>query len=938
MENAHQEFFSKLWRCATIGETKMKTINIEKSLEFKILQIYKNYLGFDNFCSERDKIFFDTVMKNYILKLYYLPNTHDLESLFLRISHVDPKNFKTVVNNHIYLKNDFKYLKNCIVSFDALSDDNKVEIRETSGPRIKYYGPIGTSGYAKMTRNIVESLIECCNIQFQVLQFHNYGSPSDFDITLSALSKNILPEYEFVVLHSMPDLWPTICKMERAKNEKVKIYGISVWELDSLPKKWRVYTQFVDKISTPSDFASESFRKIFPNVDTVHHPLKEYLSAGQESCCEIKTLNLKQKFSYIFYNISEFSNRKGVMDLIYSFANVDLEYTALYIKTFGCIPEDEIRNFIDCNFEKSITSRIFLDFKKVDDNYISCIHSCGDCYVSLSKSEGHGIGICEASIAQNFVITTGYGAQLEYLLEPEIVSFSMAPATLCSVWSESCKKNCGDLPHCKNFDGFLPSLHSWAQPDLHDCTRLMTESAISHKKGTMKQRSYILENFNQKVFSKNLINSLLSTKKRDETLRRESIIKYIYELETKEPIYDQKSLGIIKTETRKKVIINIAASKYGNVGDNCIAEVIKKHFEKNFTIIQVPDIFVNTVNGLKYYQELLDDLVDPIILPIFDAMIIGGGGVFRKGILAKKSSSSCSIEFYVNYCIEKKIPYYIVGTGFQDVEINTDITEFKSEFKDYQKILENADFISLRSVSDYHFGSVLLSSNNKLKMNFFPDVVYSFANFFPLITYPRKFLLVLPTKNWIKLEHNYVIHTIRKELESDPDLELVFMEMGGSTDASIRDVLNTFPNAKIYSGMKIEYEEIVDKNRNLQIQEVWEIFCQTKIILTGRYHGLVLGRAAKVPKIETFGYCNYKFLADEYSNLRLLNIDEVSNIALHPLIIIEDMIEKGKVNFQNWTEDDRNSHIVKLHETEHYDIEILQNWNNLVLENTFEKV
>lgn len=59
-------------------------------------------------------------------------------------------------------------------------------------------------------------------------------------------------KYNYVVIHSTPDLWPAVSNYERRINPKVVVVGITVWETQDIPKEWIKYLKFVDKISTPS--------------------------------------------------------------------------------------------------------------------------------------------------------------------------------------------------------------------------------------------------------------------------------------------------------------------------------------------------------------------------------------------------------------------------------------------------------------------------------------------------------------------------------------------------------------------------------------------------------------------------------------------------------------------------------------------------------------
>src|SRR6185437_3405112 len=108
-----------------------------------------------------------------------------------------------------------------------------------------------------------------------------------------------------------------------------------------------------------------------------------------------------------------------------------------------------------------------------------------------------------------------------------------------------------------------------------------------------------------------------------------------------------------------------------------------------------------------------------------------------------------------------------------------------------------------------------------------------------------------------------------------------------------------YPNASYISGIRNQFEDW-ESGRTLTLQKFWDILCKTKIILTGRYHGLVLGKVAKVPIVETFNYCNYKFGAEKRSNFDSSIVEYLGKSALKPLIEIKNMIDHGKVTYKLW--------------------------------------
>ena len=53
--------------------------------------------------------------------------------------------------------------------------------------------------------------------------------------------------------------------------------------------------------------------------------------------------------------------------------------------------------------------------RKLDDPELAALHTRADCFVSLCRSEGWGLGAFDAGAYGNEVVITGYGGQLDYL-------------------------------------------------------------------------------------------------------------------------------------------------------------------------------------------------------------------------------------------------------------------------------------------------------------------------------------------------------------------------------------------------------------------------------------------------------------------------------------------------------------------------------------------
>lgn len=852
----------------------------------------------------------DQLRDLYIEKLYYPPPIDDLINIrYIQFDYpINNKLYWEKIRNFIEDKNDYKYLNQCRQKFGLINPKRQIN---NSQLKIKYYGPIGTTGYAAVCRQIVDGLstianVEFHNIQFQSFSLDNENDNEDLRIYGNQCCKNIGDTYDVLVLHSTPELWPTYIRKEKGKFDLS--YGITVWETDKIPYSWKDHLKCVDIISTPSKFSAEAFKKSFNNVEIIHHPV---FVKKNEIHRDDKMIQWKEEHKFIFYCISEWSNRKGIAELIKAFRQfIDLDITdsyRLYIKSCGDIGHDEANVFID-NLDFPNSSKPYLNYNYISEAQIAGIHFDGDCYISLAKSEGHGLGICHAALLGKKCIITDYGGQCEYL-DKEAALFikvkKLEPATHCSTWSKK-HENCKNLVYCRFFNLFRPNEQQWALPDINHAVELMQQV-------TIKNFSFH-ENHWKKFSIENVGNEFLKSFKKHlkENCMKSFTSEYI---ESKTiSLDDCKPQAMLFDWPKKKLkkIVCINSYGFGNVGDTMYSIILSKFFSKDrgYEIVFYSDncTHLGPININKFTQD------NP---PKFDILIIGGGGLFNS---IRANHKITSMMWWLDKAKTYNAKLYIISTGFQNCEIDSGIQKWMYFFK---PLFEYASLISMRSFDDVNFCRMIVSPKHAYKIEYHPDLAYS-EQIQIKDDLNRNILLVILT-NFITLEDE----TIRKKIKQiaiDKKVELLFMNWEGTCKE--RDTFNEtndqlikqfFPGSVFYKGLQLDFE----------MDQVFKILSKTQIIITGRYHGVVLGRVMRVPEIITFRYGNYKFIADNRSHHDIISLETLSDLAIRPLI----KIDEGFCGYEreNWTEDDRNSKISNTCDYENLSPRIIQSRPNFFL-------
>jgi glycosyltransferase involved in cell wall biosynthesis len=123
---------------------------------------------------------------------------------------------------------------------------------------------------------------------------------------------------------------------------------------------------------------------------------------------------------------------------------------------------------------------------------IAALHRRGDCYVSLTHSEGWGLGAFDAAAAGKPVILTGYGAPLEYL-----------PAE--HAWLVGCEEV--QMPRIS----YVTYAARWADPDLAQARRLMRYAAEHRAEGRQRGErlaTWVRERYDPAVVTDLLLRAL----------------------------------------------------------------------------------------------------------------------------------------------------------------------------------------------------------------------------------------------------------------------------------------------------------------------------------------------------------------------------------------------------------------------------------------------
>jgi glycosyltransferase involved in cell wall biosynthesis len=233
-------------------------------------------------------------------------------------------------------------------------------------------------------------------------------------------------------------------------------------------------------------------------IEVVPHALQEQ----SESMCAFPWDI--QEGDFVFYTIGTWTARKAIPDLIRCYLNAftSRDNTLLVIKTSSkdytknrwmqyLRRPREIAQKIAASY--SDPARMLLITESLTEAEIACLHRRGDCFVSLSHSEGWGLGAFDAAGLGKPIVITGYGGHLEFLPKElaYLVDYRMVPVI----------DRQGSASYSMN--------QAWAEPDLTQASKLMRD--VFDNRGEALARGRELSQFvRQRFQQEKVIHKLLA--------------------------------------------------------------------------------------------------------------------------------------------------------------------------------------------------------------------------------------------------------------------------------------------------------------------------------------------------------------------------------------------------------------------------------------------
>jgi glycosyltransferase involved in cell wall biosynthesis len=194
-------------------------------------------------------------------------------------------------------------------------------------------------------------------------------------------------------------------------------YNIALWywEQEHFPIRWHAAFDYYDEIWVPTRFTQQAFAAVSPiPVHKITYPfsLNEGEAIPNRSRFGLPDDSYVFLFNFDFHSTVQRKNPGALIEAFRRAFRPD-DKAVLVLKSINREAEPAARTALGAQ-SHGLTNVIFLD-AHIPGAEMNSLFASADCYVSLHRSEGLGLGMAQAMYLGKPVIATGYSGNLDFM-------------------------------------------------------------------------------------------------------------------------------------------------------------------------------------------------------------------------------------------------------------------------------------------------------------------------------------------------------------------------------------------------------------------------------------------------------------------------------------------------------------------------------------------
>jgi glycosyltransferase involved in cell wall biosynthesis len=319
--------------------------------------------------------------------------------------------------------------------------------------------------------------------------------------------------YSFTIVHlNVPELPHAFETIPHKTFEGKYVIAFWYWELPEFPSEWCWAFDYLDEIWVASRYTQDTIARVSP-VPVVRIPLP--ITVHPTKCTRRDFGIPENEFCFIFsFSPSSSVGRKNPFGVIEAFsrafANAD-NPPFLIIKT----------HHLDSVYGRKLATPLqdamrdipgMLITDNLSRQEMTNLLSLSDCYISLHRSEGFGLGMAEAMALGKPVIATAYSGNMDFM---SLVNSYGVRYNLCEIKQE-------DHIYFPEMKRVYQSGGMWADPDLGHAGELMTHVYQNREQAQQRGRQAqydIITTFNQQNTGQMMLSRLQTIVKHNKASR-----------------------------------------------------------------------------------------------------------------------------------------------------------------------------------------------------------------------------------------------------------------------------------------------------------------------------------------------------------------------------------------------------------------------------------